>query len=203
MDVVEGTAEHLDLRLAGVARSRIDVADVERTVRSATTRQRQCRRLRTRSAPPAPQCDPGPPAAHPDATPGPAARRSADDSSRRARDHRKDLAGRRKPSRSSRKPPPGPREARPDDRLRGCPESISPVEIRKLMDSGRARCTRAPGMTAKIALATVPSRRCQGLWQPCGGFLAGVVFKSFTLNRTFPFLRSPREPGGRVRKPSG
>jgi hypothetical protein len=34
------------------------------------------------------------------------------------------------------------------------------------------------------------SRRCHELWPRCGAFSASVVFKSFTLIATFPFLPS-------------
>jgi hypothetical protein len=55
-----------------------------------------------------------------------------------------------------------------------------------------------PGMTFNG-----PSRKRQKLWRRCGGFPAGVVFKSFTLIRTFPFLPLLKQAQRPAWKPSG
>jgi hypothetical protein len=63
-----------------------------------------------------------------------------------------------------------------------------------------------PGMTAsdeqiprKAVLTIMPSQERHHMWRLCGGFPASVVFKSFTLFRTFHSL-SPAQasPNARV-----
>ena len=92
---------------------------------------------------------------------------------------------------SFRKPPTGPRKARPHDRLRGCPESIFPVVV---MDSGLARSLPSggaerrpvggPGMTGSGRSRAPQHKRRGGLPRRArSGASIGVRRKKFSPNK--------------------
>src|SRR5207253_3466144 len=67
---------------------------------------------------------------------------------------------------SSRKPPTGPAEGRPDDRLRGYPESSSPALRRGKMDPGSRPLRGLGGMTTESG-GSFPLRQLQQFAELC------------------------------------